>query len=457
LTRWRPPEGIVKLISHKDVSDLISLQLADLERGRLVVFLGDSGMADIEAVSRKKAPQGFLSPPDHGSWYTGPESPNPEQRVAYSFQCKTCQKAFNSPSKDAQYCSRSCKGRIWTAESLRIACIEAIKKANKYLTKDELTQAVGISPKRLFELGISATEINEVAGGYKLIRAGKCLTATAEEIVQAAKEKAIQLGRFVGSGEMSELLGVSTSKIERSYSTIDLMAGLGFSPPYNIFEGKVYKILSRLFEKIECQKSFDDLKSPKNRPMWYDFWIPKYRVLVEADGDQHYRENNIWNTEGVVERDKLKDEYAIQNNITLVRIPYSNRIDYDAEAIREIMCEATKTRLEWLPTPPESAANSRVDQPSKMGYGSVQSIVAKVGRGRGARFQENEQMVPEIIRLAHEGLSRKDIAEEFTRRGMENWDTQRIHNIVKKRKLILPESQRYYQRGKLTKPKEGVQ
>lgn len=70
---------------------------------------------------------------------------------------------------------------------------------------------------------------------------------------------------------------------------------------------------------------FNDL--PKYR---YDFAIlnnnKKITRLIEFDGEQHYIDIPTWGgLEKQQERDKIKNDYAKQHNIPLVRIPYWER------------------------------------------------------------------------------------------------------------------------------------
>lgn len=62
----------------------------------------------------------------------------------------------------------------------------------------------------------------------------------------------------------------------------------------------------------------------------YDFAIIQNNEvvrLIEFDGEQHYREVPQWRTslDVIQRRDKEKNEYALSNNIPLVRIPYWER------------------------------------------------------------------------------------------------------------------------------------
>ena len=69
----------------------------------------------------------------------------------------------------------------------------------------------------------------------------------------------------------------------------------------------------------------------------FDFYLPEYNRLIEFDGKQHFQEcGGAWDTDDSLkqrqERDKIKNQYALDNNIDLIRIPYWERdnitIDY---------------------------------------------------------------------------------------------------------------------------------
>lgn len=77
---------------------------------------------------------------------------------------------------------------------------------------------------------------------------------------------------------------------------------------------------------------FEDLKLPSGMIGRYDFILldeheKPYRI-IEFDGKQHYKKNNYFDDskESFEYRqlsDKIKDEYALQHNIPLIRIPYT--------------------------------------------------------------------------------------------------------------------------------------
>ncbi len=76
---------------------------------------------------------------------------------------------------------------------------------------------------------------------------------------------------------------------------------------------------------FEPQKRFADCKDKRSLP--FDFYLPDYRLAIEYDGKQHYREYVYFGGEEAFEvrhkHDLLKNQYCEENNINLLRIPYT--------------------------------------------------------------------------------------------------------------------------------------
>lgn len=82
-----------------------------------------------------------------------------------------------------------------------------------------------------------------------------------------------------------------------------------------------------------CEKSFDGLVTSDTKlPLRFDFYLPEQNLLIEFDGHAHFDMVNYSGKMSTVEMkkrlsrtkqlDKIKDKWAVDNNITLLRIPY---------------------------------------------------------------------------------------------------------------------------------------
>lgn len=87
------------------------------------------------------------------------------------------------------------------------------------------------------------------------------------------------------------------------------------------------------------QKKFSNCKDIKELP--FDFYLPFYNMAIEYDGEQHFfpvdfdglgndYANKQFNKTTL--HDRIKNEYCLKNNITLIRIPY-----YEIKNINNIL------------------------------------------------------------------------------------------------------------------------
>lgn len=87
----------------------------------------------------------------------------------------------------------------------------------------------------------------------------------------------------------------------------------------------------------QYQKTFKDCRNPTtNQMLKFDFYIPSKNLLIEYDGEQHFKIGDFGSFKftkqdlnDVRQRDKIKSHYAKLNNIKLLRIKYTklNKID----------------------------------------------------------------------------------------------------------------------------------
>lgn len=95
-------------------------------------------------------------------------------------------------------------------------------------------------------------------------------------------------------------------------------------------EEKIAKLLAENNIDYISEYSFSDCRSPKtNRMLRYDFALLKDNKvikLIEFDGIQHYEKKEFFGGEEgynyLKHCDELKNNYALKNNIPLLRIPY---------------------------------------------------------------------------------------------------------------------------------------
>lgn len=104
-------------------------------------------------------------------------------------------------------------------------------------------------------------------------------------------------------------------------------------------ESKGEKLVNDILVKYKVknirQKRFIDCistnKGKRCLPLPFDFYLPKYNMCVEYDGEQHFKPVSSFGGEEAFKtqkiRDKLKNQYCKKNGIKLIRIPYTMKME----------------------------------------------------------------------------------------------------------------------------------
>ena len=106
---------------------------------------------------------------------------------------------------------------------------------------------------------------------------------------------------------------------------------------------KISTILQENNILFEREKTFDNCRFPKsNYKARFDFYLPDYNILIEYDGIQHFEpvtkfggEEKLLTTQ---ERDSFKNQWCKENNIILIRIPYTRLKDI---CLQDLLLEST--------------------------------------------------------------------------------------------------------------------
>ena len=97
-------------------------------------------------------------------------------------------------------------------------------------------------------------------------------------------------------------------------------------------KSKGEKIISQILQKndINFISQWDNDKQFRyddtNYPIKFDFYLPEYNCVIEYDGIQHQTgwNNDLTNFQYVQNHDMIKNELCKNNNIYLIRIPYTD-------------------------------------------------------------------------------------------------------------------------------------
>lgn len=108
-------------------------------------------------------------------------------------------------------------------------------------------------------------------------------------------------------------------------------------------EAKIKSILLNNSIEFKTQKTFDSCRFSSTKALAkFDFYLPSLNILIEYDGKQHFKANNSgWNTEENLkqtqERDAYKTQWCKDNNIPLIRIPYTDYTKLTAEYLLDLI------------------------------------------------------------------------------------------------------------------------
>ena len=106
----------------------------------------------------------------------------------------------------------------------------------------------------------------------------------------------------------------------------------------NISRGntKISELLDEANIDYEIEKKFETCKDKKELP--FDFFINN-QYLIEYDGEQHFKKDNIFDYEYTHNHDLIKSQWCKENNIPLIRIPYTH---YDLLNLNDLLLETSE-------------------------------------------------------------------------------------------------------------------
>lgn len=95
-------------------------------------------------------------------------------------------------------------------------------------------------------------------------------------------------------------------------------------------EEKIIKILQNNNINFEKEKIFSSCVFENNFHPRFDFFIEN-KYLIEYDGIQHFKQTGWENLSYIQARDEFKNQWCQENNIPLIRIPYTHYKDLKLE------------------------------------------------------------------------------------------------------------------------------
>lgn len=95
------------------------------------------------------------------------------------------------------------------------------------------------------------------------------------------------------------------------------------------YEQTIKQLLDKNNIAYDTEKIFKDCRC--DSPLRFDFYIPELNMLIEMQGEQHFKEVKFWGgKEGLQkrqERDKIKEDYCKRNDYNFLAIAYNEDIE----------------------------------------------------------------------------------------------------------------------------------
>ena len=110
-------------------------------------------------------------------------------------------------------------------------------------------------------------------------------------------------------------------------------------------EQKIAELLLSNNVKFEKEKTFTGCQYPITQGMCrFDFYLPDHNLIIEYDGEQHYIGwgNNDRELEDIQKRDAYKTKWCQDNNISLIRIPYTDYTKLTTEYLLDLINNVDK-------------------------------------------------------------------------------------------------------------------
>ena len=106
----------------------------------------------------------------------------------------------------------------------------------------------------------------------------------------------------------------------------------------NISKGntKISELLDEANIPYEIEKKFSTCKDKKELP--FDFYVNN-KYLIEYDGEQHFKKDSVFDYEYTHSHDLIKSQWCKENNIPLIRIPYTH---FEKLELKDLILETSQ-------------------------------------------------------------------------------------------------------------------
>lgn len=291
------------------------------------------------------------------------EDLSPSCRRCVNAICDDCGEKFETPyyahydrySKGNKDLCKSCAAKYGHSNTKQIIAdrkfekLENICENNGYTLLTDKSEYVNTKMHIDFichKHGKQSMLIDNLLSGHKCI---KCSYETRQKNMRNSQE---YVETYINSINGNKLLN-KEEYTQSNKRNLKVLCGkcnkhiftVSFSDYYNCgtnqchscssFESSGEKLIADYLNSVNIEyireKKFDDCMDKKKLP--FDFYVPKYNLIIEFDGQHHYKpvygDNALKITQS---HDSIKNKYCENNGLNLLRIPY-----WDGHNVNELI------------------------------------------------------------------------------------------------------------------------
>lgn len=253
-------------------------------------------------------------------------------------------------SKDGEHACGKCasiKSNNHRRENEKINLIERARKICIYNGYDLLTKEEDYCNAKMNVEFICPKHGKQIMMLDNLIHRHKCRRCSYEERGKRIKKSASEVEEIVnninGNNLLNahEYLGANSNNLKircvcgrvfktslHNYINRNQNRCSYCSQKESVAELRIRKYLEEKEIKYQQEKRFDDCRDKRALP--FDFYLPTYNTCIEFDGRHHFEPIRTIDQLNTIKRhDEIKNQYCIDNNIQMIRIPYYNGNDIE--------------------------------------------------------------------------------------------------------------------------------
>lgn len=159
-----------------------------------------------------------------------------------------------------------------------------------------------------------------------------------EELYAAMQQAVLSSGHYLAQAKLLRATHCCYETMRKfDISPVEINYSVGMLPERNSAELTAYYILKKHLPDLRSDHVFYDCLSPKGNVLRYDLYSQDKNLLIEIDGAHHDWDTKQEGLQLVQECDRIKDAYANEHGINMVRVPLGERGVVTEDLLRSVL------------------------------------------------------------------------------------------------------------------------